>query len=108
LANDKEDQHMVLESAEIIIKPGMEDQFEAGVSQAVALFRRAPGCLAMQLQRGIENPSAYRLLVQWRTLEDHTVHFRSSADFLEWRRLVGHCFESSPVVTHLGTALVAF
>jgi len=99
---------MILESADILVKPGMEEQFEAGVREAAPLFKRAQGCLGMRLQRGIENPRAYRLLVQWRTVEDHTVHFRSSEDFQEWRRLVGHCFDSAPVVVHLQTALEGF
>jgi heme-degrading monooxygenase HmoA len=92
---------MVLESAEILVKPGMEEQFEAGVREAAPLFRRARGCSGMRLQRGVENPRAYRLLVEWATLEDHTVHFRGSEDFQEWRRLVGPCFDGAPNVTHL-------
>jgi len=99
---------MVLESAEILIKPGMEAEFEAGVRQAAPLFQRARGCAGMGLQRGIENPRAYRLLVRWQTVEDHTVHFRNSADFQEWRRLVGHCFDGAPTVTHLDTVFDAF
>lgn len=99
---------MVLESAELLIKAGMEAEFEAGVRQAAPLFQRARGCEGMQLQRGIENPRAYRLLVRWQTLEDHTVHFRGSEDFQAWRGLVGHCFEGAPVVTHLDTVLEAF
>ena len=94
---------MVLESAELLIKPGMEAEFEAGVRQATPLFQRARGCAGMQLQRGIENPRAYRLLVRWETVEDHIVHFRGSEDFQEWRRLVGHCFDGAPNVTHLDT-----
>lgn len=99
---------MVLESAEILIKPGMEAEFEAGVRQAAPLFRRARGCAGMELQRGVENPCAYRLLVRWETVEDHTVHFRGSADFQEWRRLVGHCFDGAPQVTHLDTVFDGF
>ncbi|MEN3278223.1 MAG: hypothetical protein V7631_4013 [Massilia sp.] len=99
---------MVLESAELLIKAGMEAEFEAGVRQAAPLFQRARGCEGMQLQRGIENPRAYRLLVRWQTLEDHTVHFRGSEDFQAWRGLVGHCFDGAPVVTHLDTVLEAF
>jgi heme-degrading monooxygenase HmoA len=99
---------MILESAEIFVKPGMEEQFEAGVRQATPLFQRAQGCLGMGLQRGIENPRAYRLLVQWQILEDHTVHFRSSEDFQAWRELVGDCFDGAPVVTHLQVALEGF
>ncbi len=99
---------MVLESAELLIKAGMENEFEAGVRQAAPLFQRARGCAGMQLQRGIENPLAYRLLVRWETLEDHTVHFRGSEDFQEWRRLVGHCFDGAPNVTHLDDVLTGF
>lgn len=99
---------MVFESAEIIVKPGMEEQFEAGVTQAAPLFQRAAGCISLQLQRSVENPRMYRLLVQWRALEDHTVHFRSSADFQEWRRLVGHCFDGAPTVTHQEQVFTAF
>lgn len=99
---------MVLESAEILIKPGMEAEFEAAVRQAAPLFQRARGCAGMQLQRGIENPRAYRLLVRWETVEDHTVHFRGSEDFQEWRRLVGNCFDGPPDVTHLDTVFEGF
>jgi quinol monooxygenase YgiN len=99
---------MILESAEIHIKPGMAAAFEAGVSAAAPLFRRARGCMGLQLQRGIEDPYAYRLLVQWQTIEDHTVHFRASDDFQKWRDLVGHCFDAPPVVNHLAVAVAAF
>lgn len=99
---------MVLESAEILVKPGMEAEFEAGVRQATPLFQRARGCSGMQLQRGVENPRAYRLLVQWDTVEDHNVHFRGSDDFQEWRRLVGHCFDGAPNVTHVETVYRGF
>ncbi|MFC5548750.1 antibiotic biosynthesis monooxygenase family protein [Massilia aerilata] len=99
---------MVLESAEILVKAGMEEAFEAAVAQAAPLFRRARGCTGMRVLRGIENPRAYRLLVQWDTLEDHTVHFRGSEDFQEWRRLAGPCFDGAPEVTHLSSVLEAF
>ncbi|THC45295.1 antibiotic biosynthesis monooxygenase [Massilia sp. Mn16-1_5] len=99
---------MVLESAELLIKPGMEAEFEAAARLATPLFQRARGCAGMQLQRGIENPRAYRLLVRWQTVEDHNVHFRGSEDFQEWRRLVGYCFDGAPSVSHLETVLEGF
>jgi heme-degrading monooxygenase HmoA len=99
---------MVLESAELLIKAGMEEEFEAAVREATPLFRRARGCEGMQVQRGIENPRAYRLLVRWQTVEDHNVHFRGSDDFQEWRRLVGHCFDGAPSVSHLTTVFEGF
>jgi heme-degrading monooxygenase HmoA len=99
---------MIIESASIVIKPGMEQQFEAGFRQAVPIFQRARGCVSLQLQREVGQALAYRLQVHWRTLEDHTIHFRGSDDFQEWRRLVGPCFDSPPVVTHLELRIAAF
>jgi len=99
---------MVIESADFLIKAGMEAEFEAGVRAATPLFQRARGCEGMQVQRGIEDPRAYRLLVRWRTVEDHNLHFRGSVDFQEWRRLVGHCFDGTPEVRHLATVHEGF
>lgn len=91
---------MILEIAQIDIKPGMESEFEAGVSAAGPIFRRAKGCHSMELQRSIEKPQRYRLFVEWGTVENHTVDFRGSTDFQEWRKLVGHCFAAPPEVEH--------
>jgi heme-degrading monooxygenase HmoA len=92
---------MITEIAQIEIKPGMEAQFEDGVQQAVPIFQRAKGNRGMKLERSIEKPQRYRLFVMWETLENHTVDFRGSADFQEWRKLVGHCFASPPEVEHV-------
>ena len=99
---------MVLEIAQIDVKPGMEADFEAGVKAAVPLFKRAKGCAGVTLQRSHENPQRYRLFVQWQTLENHTIDFRESADFQEWRKLVGHCFASPPHVEHVSEVLRGF
>jgi heme-degrading monooxygenase HmoA len=99
---------MILEIAQIEVKPGMEAAFEDGVMRAAPLFQRAKGCKGMELQRSIERPSRYRLLVRWQTLENHTVDFRGSADFQEWRKLVGDCFERPPEVEHTSLAVHAF
>jgi heme-degrading monooxygenase HmoA len=99
---------MVLEIAQIDVKAGMETAFEAGVKNAAPVFRRAKGCQGMELQRSIEHPSRYRLFVKWETLENHTVDFRGSADFQEWRKLVGHCFAEPPAVEHTREAVKGF
>jgi heme-degrading monooxygenase HmoA len=91
---------MITEIAQIEIKPGMESEFESGVKKAAPLFHRAKGCRGMELQRSVEKPGRYRLFVSWETLENHTVDFRNSSDFQEWRKLVGHCFASPPEVEH--------
>ena len=99
---------MVTEIAQIDVKPGLEAEFEAGVAKAAPLFKRAKGCRALGLQRSLEKPRRYRLVVQWETLEDHTVAFRGSDDFQEWRRLVSHCFEAPPEVEHTVEAFEGF
>jgi heme-degrading monooxygenase HmoA len=99
---------MIFEFADIEVKPGEEAAFEAAVSKAVPLFQRAKGCSGMELQRSVEKPSKYRLVVKWATVEDHMVHFRNSEDFQEWRRLVGPYFAAAPNVEHTHTVLVGF
>ena len=92
---------MIMEIAQIDVKPGMENDFETGVKNAVPLFKCAKGCKGVALQRSHEKPSRYRLFVQWETLENHTVDFRGSPDFQEWRKLIGHCFATPPEVEHV-------
>ena len=99
---------MILEIAQIDVKPGMEQEFEAGVAKAAPLFKRAKGCNGMALNRSVEKPSRYRLFVKWDTIENHTVDFRGSADFQEWRTLVGHCFATPPEVEHVRDAVQGF
>jgi heme-degrading monooxygenase HmoA len=99
---------MVTEIAQIEIKPGMEAAFEAGVTNAAPIFQRARGCKGMELHRSLEQPQRYRLLVKWDTVENHTVDFRGSEDFQEWRKLVGHCFASAPEVEHTRRTVMGF
>jgi quinol monooxygenase YgiN len=99
---------MITEIAQIDVKPGSNQQFEAAVAQAVQLFQRARGCRSMRLEQIIEEPLSYRLVVEWETLEDHEVHFRGSADFQEWRKLVGEYFSAPPRVVHSKAAVHGF
>lgn len=99
---------MIYEIALIEITPGMEAQFEEAFVKAGPLFERAKGCRSMEIQRSIENPSRYRLVVGWDTVEDHMVGFRESPDFQGWRALVGPCFASPPQVEHTRVAVRNF
>ena len=91
---------MILETAELSMTPGHEVAFEEAVREAVPLFLASQGCRGLRLHRVVENPGLYRLLVDWATLEDHTVHFRGSEAFARWRALVSPHFAAPPVVTH--------
>jgi quinol monooxygenase YgiN len=99
---------MILEIAQIDVKPGMENDFEAGVNNAVPLFKRAKGCKGITLHRSHEKPVRYRLFIQWDTLENHTKDFRGSPDFQEWRKLVAHCFATPPDVEHVREVVKGF
>jgi heme-degrading monooxygenase HmoA len=99
---------MITEIAQIDVKPGQEAAFEAAVAEAAPLFQRAKGCRAMRVERSIEKPQRYRLFVSWETLENHTVDFRESADFQEWRKLAGPHFASPPEVEHVEVAVAGF
>ena len=99
---------MIFEIAEIQIKPDSDAAFEAAVAEAVPLFRRARGCVSMRLEHCLEQADIYHLVVGWETLDDHIVHFRGSADFQEWRRLVGAHFQVPPKVEHMTTVLTGF
>jgi heme-degrading monooxygenase HmoA len=99
---------MITEIAQIDVKPGQEAAFEAAVAEAAPLFQRAKGCRAMRVERSIEKPQRYRLFVSWETLENHTVDFRESADFQEWRKLAVPHFASPPEVEHVEVAVAGF
>ena len=92
---------MILEVADIRILPDREAEFEAALQVALdTIFPKAQGFLGHEVQHSIESPNRYLLLLRWESLEDHTVHFRGSALFTEWRRLVSGFFEQPPFVEH--------
>ncbi|MFC6281337.1 MULTISPECIES: antibiotic biosynthesis monooxygenase family protein [Polaromonas] len=91
---------MILELASLHIVPGREAGFEAAFAQACRIIAGAPGYLSHQLQRCVEEPGRYLLLVNWRTLEDHTLGFRQVPEHDEWKRLLHPFYQRPPAVEH--------
>lgn len=91
---------MILEVAILDVKIGEETAFEAAFKEAQAIISAMNGYISHQLQHCIEKPNRYILLVNWQTLEDHTVGFRQSADYQQWRALLHHFYEPFPEVEH--------
>jgi heme-degrading monooxygenase HmoA len=91
---------VILEVAILNVIPGQEARFEAAFATAQNIIASIPGYISHQLQRGIENDSRYILLVNWRRLEDHTVGFRQSVEYQEWRQLLHHFYDPFPTVEH--------
>jgi heme-degrading monooxygenase HmoA len=55
------------------VKNGMEKEFEEAFRMASKIISRCEGYQSHQIQRCLEVPNKYVLLVQWRDLESHTV-----------------------------------
>ncbi|QTG90227.1 antibiotic biosynthesis monooxygenase [Vibrio furnissii] len=91
---------MILEVAILDVKPEQEAQFEPSFAQAQQIIASMAGYVSHQLQRCMENPSRYILLVNWQTLEAHTEGFRQSAEYQQWRALLHHFYDPFPTVEH--------
>lgn len=92
---------MVLEIADIRVKTDQQTEFEKAVQLALTtVFPKAKGFLHHSFHRCRETPDRYVLQLTWDTLEDHTVGFRGSALFTEWRSMVEGFFAQPPHVEH--------
>jgi heme-degrading monooxygenase HmoA len=91
---------MILEVAVLDVRPGETDAFEAAFREARAIIASMPGHRSHQLQRCVENADRYLLLVEWDTLEAHTVGFRGSAEYQRWKALLHRFYDPFPTVEH--------
>ncbi len=92
---------MIIEVADIRIVPGRQAAFEQALRHCVqTVISRAQGFKGYKINRGIESPERYLLMIFWATLEDHTVAFRGGPLFPEWRAIVGPFFAAPPQLEH--------
>jgi heme-degrading monooxygenase HmoA len=91
---------MVLEVAILNVRQGQTSAFEAAFREALPIISSMQGFISYELQHCIENAHQYILLVRWQTLEDHTVGFRQSAQYQDWKRLLHHFYDPFPTVEH--------
>lgn len=91
---------MILEVAILNVKAQQEADFEAAFRVASAIIASMKGYRRHELRRCLEVDSQYLLLVEWDTLEAHTVGFRGSAEYQEWRKLLHHFYDPFPTVEH--------
>ena len=96
---------MILEVAILDVIPGQEADFQVDFEKAQAIISSMPGYIEHQLQRCIEKPSRYILLVQWEKLEDHTQGFRGSPQYDTWKSLLHHYYNPFPEVEHYESVL---
>ena len=91
---------MILEAAILNVIPGQEKEFEAAFVKASPIIASMKGYISHELQHCVETPNRYLLLVQWETLEAHTLGFRGSEQYQEWRKLLHHFYDPFPMVEH--------
>jgi heme-degrading monooxygenase HmoA len=92
---------MILEIADIRIAPGKQAEFDEAIIRGLeTVASRAKGFRGYKVNKGVESPDRYVLMIYWETLEDHTVAFRQGPLFAEWRAIVGPFFAGSPNVEH--------
>jgi heme-degrading monooxygenase HmoA len=92
---------MILEVADFRIHAGKQSEFDAAIRRGLdTVIAKAKGFRGYKINQGIESPERYLLMIFWDTLENHTVDFRSSALFTEWRAIVGPYFAQPPQVEH--------
>ena len=91
---------MILEVAILDVIPSQEQDFESAFAKASSIIASMPGYISHQLQRCVEKSNRYILLVQWETLEAHTIGFRGSTQYQEWKKLLHHFYDPFPTVEH--------
>lgn len=94
---------MILEHAVLDVVPGRRGDFESAFAEAKAIISAAAGFRSLRLERCLEQPDRYLLLVEWETLADHTEGFRGSEAFGRWRELLHHFYDPFPTVEHFET-----
>ena len=98
---------MITEHALLEVVPGQEDVFVEAMEKAKAIISASPGFVSLRVERGMERPGCFLLLVEWERLEDHTDGFRGSAAYEEWRAALHHFYDPFPVVEHFEAVVTA-
>jgi heme-degrading monooxygenase HmoA len=96
---------MILEVATLNVIRGQESAFESAFHRAALILASTHGYISHELRRCLEHKSRYMLLVQWQTLEDHTIGFRGSPQYQEWKELLHHFYDPFPTVEHYSASL---
>lgn len=96
---------MILEQAILNIKPEESVVFEEAFAEARKIISSMPGFKNLDLLKCIEEKDKYLLLVKWESIEDHTIGFRQSEKYNEWKQLLHHFYDPFPVVEHYETVI---
>jgi len=93
---------MILEHAILNIRRGQSAAFETAMKKVRPLIEATEGFQKMEVRPCIESKDRYLLLVWWSSVEAHTVGFRQSARYGQWREVLHGYYEPFPTVQHYG------
>jgi heme-degrading monooxygenase HmoA len=96
---------MILEVAILNVRSGQEEQFEIDFAIAGQYISAIKGYVRHSLRKCVEQKGKYILLVDWETLESHTIGFRQSSEYLEWKKMLHHYYDPFPTVEHYETII---
>ncbi|QLE00371.1 antibiotic biosynthesis monooxygenase [Galbibacter sp. BG1] len=96
---------MITEAAYLSVIQGKEKAFEEDFKKASKYISSIDGYIKHSLLKCIERESTYLLIVEWKSLEDHTIGFRKSKEYLEWKKLLHHYYDPFPSVEHFETII---
>jgi len=98
---------MILEVAILNVIYGREKQFEEDFKIAGQYISSIKGYVRHSLRKCVEQENKYILLVDWENIEDHTIGFRQSKQYLEWKKLLHNYYDPFPTVEHFETIIDA-
>jgi heme-degrading monooxygenase HmoA len=91
---------MITELAKLNVKAGFSIEFEKAFEKARRIISSMHGFIELELQKCLEESDQFMLIVRWEKLEDHTIGFRQSEQYLEWKSLLHHFYDPFPTVEH--------
>lgn len=78
--------------------------FLAVLEEAAALLAGAPGYLGHRMGPCLESGQEFVLMIWWASVEDHTMRFRQSPVYAQWRRLIDPHVHRAPWTRHFQLA----
>lgn len=91
---------MILEIATFTIKPDSLTAFKKACEEAKLVISKSKGFVGIDFKQCVETDTKFVALISWETLEDHTIGFRESDLFTQWRAILSPYFKIAPVAEH--------
>lgn len=97
---------MIREVAHVTVLPDHQVDFESDLQRAVSeVLPNAQGFIAFTgVGWCVERPQVFMFTIDWESLEAHTIGFRESELFTQWRAFIGPHLDGAPTVEHFAVA----